>query len=302
MVSLLSFLLLAIPCLSHNRLFLPIPRNNNDAPSSNAPCGSTSFGEAFANNRTTEWTAGQQVTITILDRIYHAGNPMRLAISGPNNEIFDDCIWLNHIPQHARGALNGGRNMSITLTVPDMNCKNCTLQLLGLQNTGKGNDECCAYTNNATKSCQLQQYYSCANININGGKRDRKDVCAQPDNWAYRDLPCNYYKAEASTNAWTPMNGDESNLVLKTSGSVIGTPDVSTFCQDSELEADFAGIRANYDCHKMPTDFAQLALFEGGDMQTDGVVAIVVIVVLVVAVSATYFIAKKRGNNNPQTA
>ena len=132
MSAVVSLLLLAIPCLSHQRLFYPPPRETNTAPNGNAPCGATSFAQAHALNRTTEWTAGQEVTIVIYEQIYHAGNPMRLAISGPNNEEFDDCIWLNHIPRHARGNLNGGRNMSITLTVPDMNCQNCTLQLFGL--------------------------------------------------------------------------------------------------------------------------------------------------------------------------
>merc|ERR1712228_30834 len=297
-----SLLLLAIPCLSHQRLAYPPPRETNAAPNNNAPCGATSFGQAHANNLTTDWTAGQKVTIVIYEQIYHNGNPMRLAISGSNNEEFDDCIWLNHIPRHALGTLNGGRNMSITLTVPDMNCKNCTLQLLGLQNTGKANDECCAYTNNDTNSCGLQQYYSCANININGGKRDRKDVCVQPEGWQYRDLPCNYYKAESSANAWSFEGNAENELVLKTKGSILGAPEIETFCKDSELNPDFNGIQANYECHRTATDFTKLSLIDGGDMQTDGVVAIVIIIVLGVAIAATYFIAKKRGLSNDETA
>merc|ERR1712107_55122 len=255
--------------------------------------------EAYVANKTTEWTAGQKVTIVVYEEIYHAANPMRLAISGSNNEEFDDCIWLNHIPRHARGQLNGGRNMSITLTVPDMTCMNCTLQLLGLHfPETRTNDECCAYNNNETNTCGTTvQYYSCANINIRGGKRDREDVCVQPSDWAYRNLPCNYYKSESSATAWQPeVEGQERSLVLQVSGSVdgFGSAQLDQFCEDSDREQDFGGIGVNTACHRTATDFENLSLLEGGDMQTDGIVAIVVIVVLIVAISATYFIAKKR--------
>ena len=74
-----------------------------------------------------------------------------------------------------------------------------------------------------------------------------------------------------------------------------GSAQVESFCETSNLNADFGGIGANYDCHRTATDFTELSLIEGGDMQTDGIIAIVVIVVLAVAIAATYFIAKKRG-------
>jgi len=285
------FLLLALPCLSHKRLAVPIPRDTQTAPRNSAPCGGISFERAYREGRITDWNAGEKVKIVMYEQIYHGGQPVRLAISGPNNEEFDDCIWLNHIPQHVRGQRTGGRNLTIELTVPDMTCKNCTLQLIGFQTGDLTDGECCAYNNNDTKTCALNQYYSCANININGGKRDRADVCVQPEGWAYRSLACNYYRDERSTSAWAQDDNDASNLILKTSGSIEGSQDVSTFCGDSEMP-----IRRNTACQQSATNFEELALVDGGDMQTEGVVAIILVAILGTVITATYCIAKKRGN------
>merc|ERR1712013_902530 len=89
---------------------------------------------------------------------------MRLAISSPNMEDFENCIILNQIPQHTIDM--DDMNLSISITVPDITCRNCTLQLMAFQEQNLGNDDCCAYHNDTMKTCGQSQYYSCANIDI----------------------------------------------------------------------------------------------------------------------------------------
>ena len=135
------FLLLSLifeSCLCHIGLFWPTPRNaeqgltQQTAPTSNAPCGSRTFEQAYANGFITDLQAGSTVDIIVYEHIFHPAQPMRFAISGENNEDFESCIWLNHVPYHNYG--NGGqRNMTISLTVPDFTCKNCTLQMIVFQ-------------------------------------------------------------------------------------------------------------------------------------------------------------------------
>ena len=89
------FLLFASPCLSHKRLLWPIPRDTATGARNAGPCGGTTFEEASADGRITEWTAGETVEVVVFQQIYHAREPMRLAISGENDDDFESCIWLN---------------------------------------------------------------------------------------------------------------------------------------------------------------------------------------------------------------
>jgi len=282
-------------CLSHKRLFWPIPRQDRTASTSVAPCGGTSFEQAYRQNRTTDLNAGDTIDIIIFEQIRHLREPMRLAISGPNNEDFESCIWLNQIPQHTLP--NEPRNLTIRLTVPDFTCKNCTLQMLAFQTDIQDfetDSTCCAYNSNDTKTCPLTQYYSCANININGGSRSRSDVCVQPSGWANRDLSCNYYRSMASTNAWEMVSGSNTTLRLKTSGSIDGLPSADTHC----MQTNEGQIPFKTNCHRTATAATELGLFEGGELQTDGAIAIVVVVLLVTVIGATLCITKKKGIRN----
>ena len=107
----LLFLLFASPCLSHKRLSYPTPRDTTTGSRDASPCGGQTFEEAAADGLMTEWTAGETVEIVVFQDIYHAGEPMRLAISGENDEDFESCIWLN-----VRSL-----SLSLYLCTPDLN-------------------------------------------------------------------------------------------------------------------------------------------------------------------------------------
>ena len=137
--TLLLFLLLAIEtCLCHKRLLWPTPRSTRTASTSQAPCSGVLFETAYSQGRITNLNAGDTIDIIIYEQIFHSGEPMRLAISGDNNEDFESCIWLNHIPQHILPSQNVQRNLTIRLTVPDFTCRNCTLQLMAFQTDIQG--------------------------------------------------------------------------------------------------------------------------------------------------------------------
>ena len=91
----LLFLLFASPCLSNKRLLWPTPRDDNTEARDAGPCGPVSFDEASADGRITEWAAGEIVEIIVFQEVHDSGQPMRLAISGENNDDFESCIWLN---------------------------------------------------------------------------------------------------------------------------------------------------------------------------------------------------------------
>merc|ERR1719295_1681600 len=245
----LSLLLFVIPCLSHKRLSSPEPRDTNTAARNSGPCGPVSFEEAYEDGKITEWTAGDTVEVVIFQQIYHAREPMRLAISGENDEDFESCIWLNHIPQHTEGG--GEMDLVIELTVPDMTCHNCTLQLIGFQTNNVDEDECCLYHpecedlyGDTGACCGTTQYFSCANININGGSRTRNDVCKQPNDWGFRDFTCNYFMAEESTNAWTETN---DGLSLVTSGTIDDLdPTADSHCSGTDFE-----VPVDTDCQSL---------------------------------------------------
>lgn len=292
--SLLWLVLTVAPwtCLAHKRLLYPMPRsgdgNTGTAPNQNAPCGGFSFENALEAGRTTELRAGSTVKVMIYEQIHHAGQPMRLAISSPNMEDFEDCIWLNHVPQHT---LQGAMNLTIELKVPDMTCRNCTLQLMGFEVQNRDNADCCAYHDQFNRTCPLQQYYSCANIDIVGGSRPRSEVCRQPNDWAFRDYKCNYYRELSSVDAWSEQS--DGTLKLKTSGSIDGMMAADTHCGNSPMEMELMT-----ECNAMlvAEEEETFTLVQGGEMEAGGIVAIILVVVVGAGVAGTYFLSKNKGD------
>eukprot|EP01084_Bolivina_argentea_P263412 445850_1 len=268
--------LLIIPCLCHVRLFYPPPRSTQTAPRSGGPCG----GDSWDDGVITSWKAGSKVTITISEQIHHIQQPYRIALSQSNKDTgFEDCILLNHIPQHTRG---GAKNLEIELTLPTYTCRNCTLQLINFQTSGLDDDSCCAYTNNDTKTCGAAQYWSCANVDITGGTSDDKS-CYQPSDWAFRDYACNYYSSESSASAWEEVNS--TTLWLLTGDSSIDGVS-SDFCGDSDVSiSEDSSCKATY-------SESDLSFVEGGELQTDGAIAIVIVLICGIAIGGTYFYSK----------
>jgi len=276
-------------CLAHKRLIWPYSRNDNTAPTNNAPCGGITFEQAMRNNRTTELRAGSTVNILIYEDIWHPGQAMRLAISSPNMEDFEDCIILNQIPQHTID--RDDMNLSISITVPDITCRNCTLQLMAFQEQNLGNDDCCAYHNDTMKTCGQSQYYSCANIDIVGGSRSRDDECRQPNGWAFRDYKCNYYRELSSQNAWSQNGNNE--LVLKTSGSIDGMMGADTHCGNSEMEMELMT-----ECNRayVAEEQQTFTLAQGRELEAGGIAAVILVVVLGAGVAGTYYFTKQKGD------
>jgi len=297
-VSLLWLVLSVAPCFAHKELAYPMPRRvrvpiGTGAPSNNAPCMGVSFESAFLEGRTTEWKAGSTVTIIIAEYAHHAGQPMRLAISSPNMEDFEDCIVLNHIPQHTINNFAG--NLTIDFKVPDMTCRNCTLQLMAFQTQNRVNDDCCAFHSQFNRTCEINQYYSCANIDIVGGSRSREEVCRQPNDWAFRDFKCNYYRDESSGTAWE-MDGN-GVLNLQTSGSISGMMTPDDHCGETDMSGDGETMELETACNArlVAEEQQTFTLAQGGELETGGVVAIILVVLVGAGVAGTYYMTKNKG-------
>ena len=79
----------------HMRLIYPIPRSEFLGIKT-GPCGEQRFDVG-------EWTELEHVsivTVIIQEAIHHVGAPYRIALSHLKEDYYEDCILLDHIPQH----------------------------------------------------------------------------------------------------------------------------------------------------------------------------------------------------------
>jgi hypothetical protein len=99
------------------------------------------------------------------ESITHTGSPFRFALSVDNSDYFG-YVLLDHVP-HKDGPYddNGYKQYRLVITLPDINCQGCALQLVNPM-TDKVEGEC-TYSIDGTDTCG-SIYHSCANINING--------------------------------------------------------------------------------------------------------------------------------------
>ena len=79
------------------RLVYPPPRST--LPDITAgPCGTQTFGDG--NNYTvTVLQPNSILTVEIEQTVFHQKSPFRIALSKVNDDTYDNCILLNHIPQ-----------------------------------------------------------------------------------------------------------------------------------------------------------------------------------------------------------
>eukprot|EP00486_Rosalina_sp_Unknown_P003368 CAMPEP_0201565398 /NCGR_PEP_ID=MMETSP0190_2-20130828/4502_1 /ASSEMBLY_ACC=CAM_ASM_000263 /TAXON_ID=37353 /ORGANISM="Rosalina sp." /LENGTH=255 /DNA_ID=CAMNT_0047982841 /DNA_START=1 /DNA_END=765 /DNA_ORIENTATION=- len=205
--------LIYVSTIAHNRFLYPPPRTTWDdrrhMKEQTGACG----GDDYSLGNITQLEAGSTIEIIITEPIHHPGQPWRIALSHPNDEQFD-CILLNHIPAHSFGTAK--EFLRVPITIPDIECIGCTLQLLQISTTENNLNQCCRFE--PYQTCPRDLYYSCANIDIINGNGNRDDlICRQPPNWTYRNLACNYYNYyEESDQVWEEVNDNELRLIVDT--------------------------------------------------------------------------------------
>ncbi|MEZ4235563.1 MAG: SCE4755 family polysaccharide monooxygenase-like protein [Myxococcota bacterium] len=167
-------LLLAVPALAHVGLADPPPRYPTDGYGSNkaCPCGvgpndqycSDAANRSDPNRSTTVTTyqAGETITVSAHEVIGHSGR-WRIAFDpdGADLDDFNDNILLDiEDPPGNAGNTGSGDLWEFTVTLPDVPCTNCTLQLLQVMN-GNTVDPVPDPTGQST-------YYQCADIALVG--------------------------------------------------------------------------------------------------------------------------------------
>lgn len=136
-------ILLPIELFAHARLSFPVPRNNNSG-IKNGPCG----GLARSAIPTTV-IGGSTITLQWLETIDHPGRYI-FSLSLANDQGFNQNV-LATIPDLQDGAAGLPHMYTAQLTIPNINCPTCTLQMI---QSMEENPAAPTY------------YYSCADLNI----------------------------------------------------------------------------------------------------------------------------------------
>lgn len=137
-----ALVLTASVAFGHAALTYPVPRSSDSAIKT-GPCG------PYAKTNTpTLLTAGQKITVTWTETVNHPGY-YRIAYSTTDTTAdFNSHVIKNNIPNPDGGQLNDG----VQITLPNINCDNCTLQLIQVM----------------TNTNPPSNYYSCADIALSG--------------------------------------------------------------------------------------------------------------------------------------
>ena len=215
----------ALSVQGHMRLDYPEARSTSYGIKS-GPCGgdtddwSGSFTDVYPGT----------LTLTVQESVYHSGAPYSIRLSQYENDTYD-CILLDHIPQHAT---SGSSTMYINITIPNVNCDKCAIQVISFMTDKVDDGECCDYDIDGRSGSCFSNYHSCANINIIADSSasdyvsDRKDlICEQPSEWPFRTWTTNIYTQEESSTHWQTISSNVLMLIIP--GSNVTNP-----CGDSE--------------------------------------------------------------------
>ena len=165
LVATLIVLVAAVPASAHIDMSFPTPRFD-DGQNKWCPCGTGGDGTRRNNGcavSTTDpnrggtsnaFTAGQTITITWTETVDHVGR-FRVSFDpdGADQPDFDANI-LADIPDPSG---NGGAH-SLDVTLPNVNCDNCTLQLIQVMNGDTAD----------AVATPINSYFQCANLVLTG--------------------------------------------------------------------------------------------------------------------------------------
>jgi uncharacterized integral membrane protein len=149
----------------------PVPRNSDSGIKGPYPCGNEApkYGDTNNGYTTTTYSPGGNI-IYWHETINHHGAPFRIALSMSNNDNdYDQYILLDHLPHNDKdggGSFASPKVYAYNLTLPDVACSNCSLQIINPM-TDKQSPCSYPYATSTTSRCN-SVYHSCANIIITG--------------------------------------------------------------------------------------------------------------------------------------
>jgi len=169
--------LLSTTASAHIELLSPQPRYPGNVAGENKACpcgvgdsnrlcnveGDRSDPDRAPDDRVTTLTAGDTVTVRFDEYVGHSGR-FRVAIDydGADYADFNQNILMDiEDPAGSTGNTASGSIWEMQVTIPDMNCDNCTLQLIQMMDGDTANP--------VVETIGRSTYYTCADIKIVNG-------------------------------------------------------------------------------------------------------------------------------------
>ncbi len=176
-LSFLAIVGLSSSAFAHIHLTNPLSRTDNvqGDPQKNGHCGDPAYSRAANPTRTTVYPPGATITVTWAETINHPGH-FRIAFQ-PNGDTFGlpEGEAPNQFPTVDKsGTVDGAGAMILAdlipdgtlskeVTLPDMECTNCTLQFIQVM-TGSP-----PYTPSINQATNNDLYFNCADITLQAG-------------------------------------------------------------------------------------------------------------------------------------
>jgi len=137
------------------------------------------------------------------DEKSHDSSPFRVALSIGGDDDFDKYVLVDHVPHNNLEVINKTTvYYNYTITIPNINCTKCALNLINIQTYSLGSGRCCSYppsSTNASQTCE-KAFHSCANLVITG----TQSVDAWKSTYKYTG-PCGDYTQEYAVSTSQPF-------------------------------------------------------------------------------------------------
>jgi hypothetical protein len=173
-IALLSVFVCA-PALAHIEMQFPTPRFNDgqnkwcpcggggDGTRANADCDIDTSDRLERGSTSTTFTSGDTITVSWRETVAHSGR-MRVAFDASGSDLSDfnaNILADLSDPAGNTGNAGDGNLWEVDVTLPDVSCTDCTLQVIQVMNNNT--------TDEVPDPSGFQTYFQCANIVLEGG-------------------------------------------------------------------------------------------------------------------------------------
>jgi len=233
---------------AHGRWKCPTARDELDDAGNHITFDNTANKYADCGPKSGAWGFGEvyslqpgPMTLTWEESISHTGSPFRIAIMDETETA--RIVLLDHIPHNEDSKPDRDNEdtyveYKITVTIPDLKCSKCTMQLLYVmtdKTVNCGSEICyydpddaackgstdpdaatCAGAPNsnvcAAEDVCFSNYHSCFDFTIEGTQPFESFAFdSQPSDWPYKSMDMNYYGAEIGTWEYGWLTGIPKN-------------------------------------------------------------------------------------------
>jgi len=149
--------------LGHMRFDYPVARSPDFGIKGPYPCGPYGFWDE--GDAVTTLSPGV-VTLHFSEIVNHIGAPFRIALSVGNDSNYDDWVLLDHLGHNDVQLVANTKYYAYNITIPDINCPRCALQILNMMTDDIVSGACCSYPAGGNPCPAI--YHSCANVVITG--------------------------------------------------------------------------------------------------------------------------------------